>query len=173
MRSISYLQAMFHSRGGFSVQPIRLKKLVFVRHGDLGADHHLDSLGRAQMDALALRLFDEIGGRVPTILSSPQAGVRESADILAQAFDASVQEKGFLWSRRPGRSSDLPSAYQLIVSYQHETEVLMVVSHHSHPYRLPRYSHFRQHQGCPVFCETMGYGRACIVDCATQSIKFV
>ena len=122
---------------------MKLKCLIVVRCGESETIHNqLTNFGRMQMLALNEMLkpyFDRLGSSSVLIVTPPSIPERESAWIIANAFDFDVEENDALCIDTDHPKDSLGSAFDFVESKSEEVEVLIVITQKDYASRLMCY----------------------------------
>ena len=147
-----------------------MKTLIIARHGQrLGRD--LSPVGRAGMNALALRLRAVLPDGTVLVLSSPEPAALESARLLASIFDVKSEQCPILESGGE-KVEDVPRAYRLILEKSALADVLILVTHSEYCMALPW--HFLDQQGvAEPAVERLANAQATVIDYQTLTARVV
>ena len=147
-----------------------MKTLVVVRCFDLDfGTKSLTSHGNSEMQMLVDRLLPLFSGKKVHILSSVIQGAKDCAQILAKAFDVTVETHDLLGSNH-SLAVKLPAALQFVKSKCLEADVLILVTHLEFCKEFPSYysSEVLEVAIPPVDMEK---GEAVIIDCNDKNYQ--
>ena len=162
-----------------------MKKLVVVIHGKhrgvRPGKGHQESLGLTlknsgvrQMQYIGGRLRDMFGGDCePVILCSNKPQARESADIIADFFDAPVpvEESEVLYS--DNETLDLPGILELIKAKEETTDVIILVTHQGAANELLAYFGKEELEAEITLKRKIKKGEGYIINCASKEVLIV
>lgn len=155
-----------------------MKRIVLIRHGEYGADDHLDERGRQQMHDLE-KLLEPLAaswGRIG-FLSSEADRAFESAVQLASGFRCWVEPVELLWSES-SHPENLPALLELLNEGADEVDTYVLVTHYEYVSFFPGFfarqewsreldANERQQVRLAV------KGSALILDCIKQRVELI
>lgn len=158
------------------IDEVIMRHLIIVRHGDYGNDHHLDGLGRRQINNLAELLQGFTRDMHVRILTSTADRARESAEILlytlgVRALSITSKEHEILWSER-SRPEDLAGTLALVQTQATSAEVLILVTHREYVESFPGYF-LREVLGVDQPSRLIEKGEAWVIDCKAETLVHI